>query len=154
MSWSVEDRTDLTPAGSAQRTLAGITHVVFHHTVTPATAKPSRIVYTDHRTGRVYPAPYHYLVYPSGRIVKTRPAGVVPVCVAGWNRQVLCVAGVGDWESSDPTTQEFVDACAWLLRVLLAAYPSIVHVVRHKDLNPTSCPGRHFPFERILQEVH
>jgi hypothetical protein len=101
----------------------------------------------------VYPAPYHYLVYTDGFIVKTRPVARRGVCVAGQNSRVVCVAGVGDWETSDITTAEFVRACVQLAIALRVAMPSVVHVVRHSDLTQTRCPGKYFPFETIVEEV-
>jgi hypothetical protein len=147
----VEDRTDI--AGSViQRDPKDLRYIVLHHTMTGSDAKPENVVYIDRATGRRYPAPYHYLIYTSGRIVKTRPILSVGTCVAKMNTKCVCVAGVGDWERGDPTTPVFLDAVAWLVSEILKQYPSL-EVIPHRKLVPTSCPGKHFPLEVILARI-
>jgi hypothetical protein len=147
----IEDRTDI--AGKAVwRDPQSLRYVVLHHTETGSGAKPENIVYVDRVTGKRYPAPYHYLVYTSGRIVKTRPILSVGTCVAKMNTACVCVAGVGDWESKDRTTPAFLDSMAWLVSEILKQYPTL-EVVPHRRLVPTRCPGKYFPLEAILARV-
>ena len=147
----VEDRTDI--AGSViRRDPKDLSYIVLHHTRTGLSAKPENIVYIDRVTGKRYPAPYHYLVYTSGRIVKTRPILSVGTCVAKMNTKCVCVAGVGDWESRDSTTPAFLDAMVWLISEILRQYPTL-EVVPHHKLVSTSCPGKRFPLEVILARV-
>jgi hypothetical protein len=147
----VEDRTDI--AGSViRRDPKDLRYIVLHHTQTGLNAKPENIVYVDRVTGKRYPAPYHYLVYTSGRIVKTRPILSVGTCVAKMNTKCVCVAGVGDWGSRDSTTPAFLDAMVWLVSEILRQYRTL-EVVPHRELVPTSCPGKHFPLEVILARV-
>ena len=147
----IDDRTDI--AGDLiRRDPKDLRYVVLHHTQTGLDAKPENIVYVDRVTGKRYPAPYHYLVYTSGRIVKTRPVLSVGTCVAKMNTKCVCVAGVGDWESKDSTTRAFLDSMVWLVSEILKQYPTL-EVVPHRKLVPTSCPGRYFPLEVILARV-
>ena len=147
----VEDRTDI--AGSAiRRDPKSLRYIVLHHTMTSSDAKPENIVYVDRVTGKRYPAPYHYLVYTSGRIVKTRPILSVGTCVAKMNTKCVCIAGVGNWESGDSTTPAFLDAMVWLVSEILRQYPAL-EVVPHRKLVFTSCPGKYFPLEVILARV-
>jgi hypothetical protein len=147
----IEDLTDIA-SDFIRRDPRNLLYIVLHHTVTGSDAKPKDIVYLDRATGRRYTAPYHYLVYTSGRIVKTRPILSVGTCVAKMNTKCVCVAGVGDWESKDSTTPAFLDSMAWLVSEILRQYPTL-EVVPHRKLVPTSCPGKYFPLEAILARV-
>ncbi len=147
----VEDRTDLakrTPGH--KRSVDSISLVVLHHTATPHYVEPDNITYSH--GGQTYHAPYHYLVYTSGRVVKTRPVSRSGVCVHGWNSRSVCVAGVGDWEDTDPTTDRFVDSISALVELLTRVYRA--GVVLHRDLTQTVCPGRNFPFGHIMARVN
>jgi hypothetical protein len=116
MRMIVEDRTDI--AGSViRRDPKDLRYIVLHHTQTGLNAKPENIVYVDRVTGKRYPAPYHYLVYTSGRIVKTRPILSVGTCVAKMNTKCVCVAGVGDWGLGILLHPPFLMLwCGWFLR--------------------------------------
>jgi hypothetical protein len=149
--WVIENRVDVAESG-IRRNPDDLRYIVLHHTKTPLDTRPKDIVYVDRVTGKRYPAPYHYLVYTSGRLVKTRPVLSVGTCVAKMNTKCVCVAGVGDWESKDPTTRAFLDAIVWLISEILRQYP-ILEVVPHRKLVSTSCPGKYFPLEAILARI-
>jgi len=130
------------------RTFEALKYLVLHHTATGSNADPKNIVY---RGDRVYPNPYHYLVDLWGRIYKTRPLIQSGICVAGKNTQSVCIAGIGNWNEEDITTPAFLKALSWLCALLIRSYN--LRLVCHRDLYPTECPGRYFPFDRITWEV-
>lgn len=147
----IEDMTYLakkTPYGT--RDVANLQYIVLHHTSTPWNARPENIKYHG-SNGVIYYAPYHYLVYPTGRIVKTRPVSWRGICVEMMNSKVICVAGVGNWETDNPTTESFLNSMVDLLWVLKNTYN--LEIVRHKDLRQTTCPGKNFPYYEIMQRL-
>lgn len=144
----------VTVVGAEQRfrDLSNVNYLVLHHTAGSSTQLPEDVKYRDPYSGKVYKAPYHYLVYLDGRIYKVRPVSSSGVCVANANSRVICVAGVGNWENADITTPQFVEAVAQLCAVLLIRYPRL-EIVLHKYLVQTDCPGRYFPFRQIMSRV-
>lgn len=135
-----------------QRDLSDLSYIVLHHTASSTTQIPEQIQYRDLKSGKSYSAPYHYLVYRDGRIYKSRPISESGTCVEKMNSKVICVAGVGNWDESDLTTPVFVESVAKLCAVLLYHYPKL-EIVPHKYLVATDCPGRFFPFQKILKRV-
>ena len=43
------------------------------------------------------------------------------------------------------------EAGKWLVSYVRELYPSIKEVVGHRDLMPTACPGKYFPFDEIAK---
>ena len=63
----IEGRTGIA-GGVIRRDTKNLRYIVLHHAETGEDARPENIVYVDRITGMRHPAPYHYLVYTSGRI--------------------------------------------------------------------------------------
>lgn len=143
---------DLTTSIKPVRPLAtrhpnSITTIVFHHTASGTDVSPQAF-HTMHVTRGWNTIGYHYLVYVDGKIYKTRPVLTIPACVEGHNTRIICIAGVGNWETLNPTTMEFIDSCAWLVTEIWKSL-SKLPIVGHRDLMPTSCPGRNFPLSEV-----
>lgn len=68
-----------------------------------------------------------------------------------WNEQSIGICAEGNFETNS-MPQEQENAIVELLAMALARYPG-VEVVGHRDVNPTACPGRNYPFERIVSRA-
>jgi len=132
------------------RPASDIRYIVVHHTDSGPRAGAEQL-HRQHLARGWAGLGYHYLVYEDGVVVKARQDLWVPACVAGFNRQSLCVALVGSFRNVPPSDQH-LQAAATLLRALKSAYPG-AEVVRHRDLNPTECPGAAFPWRHFLALV-
>lgn len=88
---------------------------------------------------------YHFLVAPSGRVYRGRPAEVVGAHCPGWNHQPG-VALIGNYDARDPSANQ-VEAVLALAQRLRSG-----RVVGHRDNYATSCPGDHA--YRVLVEHH
>ena len=133
-----------------KRSREDIRYIVIHHTDSTPAASPQEI-HAWHLKRGWSGCGYHYLVYADGTVYIARPSLWVPACVQGFNRQSLCVAAVGRFNNSPPD-EAHLQILAQLTAMLQNEYPK-AELVRHRDLNPTSCPGRAFPWKAFLEEV-
>jgi hypothetical protein len=87
---------------------------------------------------------YHYVVFqPYGklnraRIFEGRKVGFVPAAQLGHNTGTLAICVVGNLEH-DTLKQATRDAIEQLLKI----FPSVHTLGGHRDVTPTSCPGKH-----------
>lgn len=91
---------------------------------------------------------YHYFVDKLGHIYRGRPEGAVGAHCKDYNDCSIGVCVEGDYTKEQmPVEQEqaVTDLVAWML----TRYPAVA-VKRHSDLNATACPGRNYPFDRIV----
>lgn len=63
----------------------------------------------------------------------------------------ICAEGDYEIEKSMPDVQRV--SLIRRIRNAFSLYPKIREVRKHSDFRPTSCPGRYFPFERIVEEL-
>ena len=127
-----------------------IRYIVMHHTESSPAATPQEI-HAWHVSRGWAGCGYHYLAYSDGTVYIARPNLWVPACVHGFNRQSLCVAAVGRF-NDHPPDEAHLRVLARLVAGLRRAYPQ-AELVRHRDLNPTVCPGNAFPWRAFLEEV-
>ncbi len=90
---------------------------------------------------------YHYIIKRDGTVQKGRPDSVVGAHVKGHNTGSIGICCIGGLERAtgpnigvDNRTQAQKDATVLLVSDLLKKHPK-AHVVGHKDLAPTQCPG-------------
>ncbi|MDO4720209.1 MAG: N-acetylmuramoyl-L-alanine amidase [Peptostreptococcaceae bacterium] len=63
----------------------------------------------------------------------------------------ICAEGDYEIEKSMPDAQRA--SLIRRIRNAFSLYPKIHELRKHSDFRPTSCPGRYFPFEQILEEL-
>ncbi len=159
---AIRSRFQGTPSNSLPREPDGI---VVHHSAT----KPSRQRFVtvesidrEHQArglgavfeGKVYHIAYHYLIMPDGKVLPGRPE----LCRGGhtrlwrYNRWVgICLVGYFDpqWRHKKhrrPTKKQ-MDALIELSASLMDKYNfGVTHVLPHRMINPTECPGKSFPW--------
>ncbi len=86
---------------------------------------------------------YHYLIRKSGAVEAGRPDFAVGAHAEGGNRASIGIALGGNFCEEAPTAAQ-TEATAMLLAVLSAAFGVALdgeHVVGHRDLDATACPG-------------
>lgn len=122
----------------------GTNLVVLHHTGGAAGEDPSAAeIDAAHRRLGWAGIGYHYLIRKNGAIESGRPAYAVGAHTEGANGESLGVALCGNFCAEAPSAVQ-IEACAMLLAVLSTACglaPDRAHIVGHRDLAATACPG-------------
>jgi len=69
------------------------------------------------------------------------------------NEQGIGICLIGNFERAAPTDKQLASLTA-LLKTLIARYDiAPARVLRHQDVHATLCPGRLFPWERVVEEL-
>lgn len=91
---------------------------------------------------------YHFFINKKGEIFRGRSENVIGAHAKGYNSNSLgiCFEGALDREIMP---EEQIKAGQELVSYLKKKY-NISNVKRHCDLMSTSCPGKNFPFDRIV----
>ena len=118
--------------------------VVLHHTGGAAGEDPDAAqIDAMHRRLGWSGIGYHYLIRKDGTIEEGRPAFAVGAHAEGVNAQSLGVALCGNFCEEEPTAAQ-IESTAMLLAMLSATFgvePDRTHIVGHRDLMATACPG-------------
>ena len=121
--------------------------LVVHHAAGDMTAEA---IHRAHRAQGWSGIGYHYVVQLDGSVHRGRPEGRVGAHVAGHNSGTLGVCFSGNYETRKAMPAKQLAAGRELLADLRRRYPK-AKVRRHKDFNPTACPGRYFPLNELLK---
>lgn len=91
---------------------------------------------------------YHFLVRKDGTIERGRPENTVGAHATGCNSDSIGICFEGAF-MSERMGQAQISAGKELINYLKSKY-GISKVQKHKDVNPTNCPGTNFPYEAIV----
>ena len=86
---------------------------------------------------------YHFLIRRDGTVEAGRPAHAVGAHAEGSNYKSVGIALCGNFCEDAPTNAQ-MESCAMLLALLSASFgfePDAEHIVGHRDLSATDCPG-------------
>ena len=93
---------------------------------------------------------YHFLVRKNGDIFRGRPIDTVGAQCENFNFVSVGICFEGKYHTTDKTMPEAQKRAGNdLVKYLKDCYPK-AKVVKHNDLNATSCPGQNFPFDDII----
>ena len=147
------------------------TGIVIHHSATlgpPVKLAMLRKVHENRGFnsfywGRVYSIGYHYLIYPDGTIVPTRPEHLRGAHVRGHNTYIgICLIGnFSSTSNHDDNAQSLLPTIAQmhslseLCNRLGERYSFRLDQIKlHRDLDlTTECPGDRFPVKDLLAEL-
>lgn len=120
--------------------------IILHHSASEI-ASPEDI-HRWHLNNGWAGAGYHFLVRKDGKIYRLRPEDTVGAHASGSNSDSIgiCAEGNYDYETM-PEAQK--KSLIWLVNYLKNKY-HITKVIGHRDVNNTSCPGKNFPFDEIV----
>lgn len=121
--------------------------IILHHAA--ATECTPDNIHTAHLKNGWVGIGYHFYVTKDGSVYRGRPIDKMGSHVSGYNSQCLGICFEGNFET-DTMTGAQLKAGQELVEYLKKIYPEAT-VKRHKDLNATACPGKKFPFERIVR---
>lgn len=91
---------------------------------------------------------YHFFIRKDGSIYRGRKQNTIGAHCYGHNYNSVGVCFEGNFEEEE-MTKEQIEAGKWICNYLRNEYPGIVFK-GHRDFNSTSCPGRNFKFDEIV----
>lgn len=91
---------------------------------------------------------YHFLVRKDGTIERGRPENTVGAHASGHNSDSIGICFEGAF-MTERMGQTQINAGRELISYLKNKY-GISKVQKHKDVNPTNCPGANFPYDAIV----
>lgn len=128
---------------------ASTNRIIIHH----AEANPAspQQIHSWHKANGWSGAGYHFLVRKDGSVYALRPEWAIGAHASGANSDSLgiCFEGRYDFETM-PDAQ--LNAGRELLAHLKSKY-GISKVQPHKEVRPTSCPGKVFPYDALVNEA-
>lgn len=93
---------------------------------------------------------YHYVIRGDGSIQTGRGIDYQGAHTYNYNGDGIGICLSGNFMYSPPTELQ-LQSLVELVRYIKGVYKKELLLQRHKDLNPTACPGDMFPMDRVLQ---
>ena len=93
---------------------------------------------------------YHYVIRSDGSIQTGRGIDYQGAHTYNYNDDGIGICLSGNFMSAPPTEAQ-IQSLVELIRYIKGVYKKDLLLQRHKDLNPTACPGDMFPMDRVLQ---
>lgn len=90
---------------------------------------------------------YNYVVRADGTVERGRPENVIGAHAKGVNSKSIGICLTGNFMKHKPTEAQ-MKSLVELIRDIRSRYGNL-KVVGHKDVYPTSCPGKLFPWNRL-----
>lgn len=119
--------------------------IVIHHTGNPADDDLSaEQIHASHLMQGWSGIGYHYVIRKDGTVELGRPEWAVGAHAHGFNWNTIGIHLCGNFEIATPT-QAQIESLAYLVGYLCEQYdlvPDSRHVVGHRDLMATACPGQ------------
>lgn len=118
--------------------------IVIHHTGNPYDDDLSAAeIHASHRAQGWSGIGYHYVVRKDGAVEEGRPHWTIGAHAYGHNSHTIGIHVCGNFELAEPTDAQ-IESLAMLLATVCHDYGLPIdedHVVGHRDLMPTACPG-------------
>jgi N-acetyl-anhydromuramyl-L-alanine amidase AmpD len=124
------------------------TRIVVHHSASPDV--PAAEIHRWHLALGWSGIGYHYVIRTSGSIELGRPVAAVGAHTQGCNEDSIGICLTGDFMQAAPAASQ-LQALQQLISTLQQQYGPL-EIFRHRDLNPTSCPGDKFPWDELCPE--
>ena len=91
---------------------------------------------------------YHYYVRKDGIVYSGRPIEKIGAHCLNYNNNSIGICFEGNFET-ETMCEVQKNTGSDLINYLKGMYPSAV-IIRHKDKNSTTCPGKNFPFNALI----
>lgn len=133
--------TSLTKRGKTNR-------IILHHSGV-SVLQSIEIIHNYHKnTNKWSGIGYHFYVRKDGSIYRGRPEEMIGAHAYGANSDSIGICAEGDFNNETMTDVQ-KNAIKELVAYLKAKY-GIDTVVGHRDTIATSCPGKNYPFDEIV----
>lgn len=100
-------------------------------------------------------AEYHYIVSRTGRIIQCADdSSLLGHCgVESWNYVTLAICFEGNLEEQNITSAQWSSGLSLITKLLKKYSLGPSALMRHKDVMSTACPGRLFPWGKLIENV-
>jgi len=135
-----------------------IDKIVIHHTASTSNSsslESVKAIFESHATIRGWgDIGYHYIIGREGKIYEGRPKDTVGAHASGFNTNSIGIALIGNFQNMEPTDEQMESLLALTYKLTreyninpkgssrLRGKNNIPNIVRHDQLNATSCPGK------------
>lgn len=123
-------------------------YIVLHHEAGEGTVEA---IHNYHKSLGWTGIAYHFYVRRDGSIYRGRPLEMMGGHCKGYNDCSVGICAEGNFENEIMSDAQ-KNALRALVNELRLTYPD-AKIVKHKDLTPTACPGKNYPFEYITEEL-
>ena len=120
--------------------------IILHHTAT--TSETPEQIHNYHLSKGWSGAGYHFYVRKDGKIYRLRPEDKVGAHATNHNYNSIGVCAEGNFEN-ETMSEVQKESLKELVSYLKNKY-DINKVQKHKDVQNTSCPGKNFPFDEVV----
>jgi len=126
--------------------------LILHHTGVEV-LQSVEVIHNYHKNSLNYAGiGYHFYVRKDGQVYRGRPEDTIGAHAYGSNSDSIGICAEGNFEKetmSDAQRNSIVE----LLKYLTGKY-SISKIQGHKDVCQTSCPGKNYPMQEIIDLVN
>ena len=122
------------------------TELILHHTAVPPIATVEQ-VHTAHLANGWAGIGYHYYVRKNGTVWRGRLEDWIGGHTEG-HGNAIGVCFEGNFENELMSAAQLSSGIE-LVRDILSRHPGM-KVYKHRDFNATACPGKNFPFDKII----
>ena len=96
---------------------------------------------------------YHFIIRKDGTIERGRPEWAIGSHSGPkGNGDSIGIVLTGNFETGEPTAAQ-MNALVWLLNDYLFVKYGELKVIGHKDVMPTACPGKLFPWDELRKRL-
>lgn len=96
---------------------------------------------------------YHFVILPEGTIQRGRPEwGIGAHSGPGGNGDSIGICLIGKFEEYAPSEAQ-LKSLVWLIKEYLYPAYGQIKVMGHKDVMPTACPGKLFPWAELKKRL-
>lgn len=119
--------------------------IIIHH----AEWKEASIfdIHNSHKNRGWLGVGYNYYIRKDGSIHQGRPENMIGSHAQGWNSRSIGICLEGSFMTDHPTAQQ-LESLSWLISDIENRRGKL-NILRHKDVNATSCPGDNFSLSSI-----
>lgn len=121
--------------------------IILHHYAIKGEASV-QAVHESHKKRGWAGIGYHYVVNKDGRVYIGRPEDMIGAHAEGHNSYSIGIAAQGDY--STETMPEVQKQAIIDLIADIKSRRGNLYVKGHRDVNATSCPGKNYPFQEIV----
>lgn len=95
---------------------------------------------------------YHFYIRKDGSIYRGRPEEMVGAHAYGFNSTSIGICFEGNFEI-DIMSELQIQSGNELVNYLKDKW-KLIKVIKHKEVNATACPGKNFPFDKIVKPIN
>lgn len=124
-------------------------YIILHHRAGNGDAES---IHTLHLNQGYTGIGYNFYIRKDGSVYRGRPIDTSGAHCIGQNNVSVGICFEGNFENEKMSDTQ-IKAGSELLSYIKKIYPK-AEIKRHKDLYATACPGKNFPFEKIIKGIN